>query len=205
MMPPFLRQPSMTDHTELLAPVPVKSLPDRLSVSKSRTFALLGELAIARISDGGVTAISGEDFLLLEAALAHCKSGGTMADFKASRGLSALAVTEAPPQSSQSGGTPLDALLMAVAALVERQPAPVLPPAAAEAEAELSLLQKRLDILKTLADGQMALSTSDMAAVLDIAPASLRSRAPEFIDYGLRFTKESGQGRAVFWRVSRLV
>ena len=195
----------MTDSAELLAPVPVKALPDKLGISKSRAFALLGELQVSRISDGGVTSVSGEDFLLLQTAIAHCKAGGTMADFKASRGLSALAVTESSQQSSQSGGTPVDLLLTAMAALLDRQPAAVLSSAispAAEAEAELSMLQRRLDILRTLADARMSLSNSELADVLDLAPATLRSRGKQFTAYGLVFTRESS-GRTVSWRVGR--
>lgn len=191
--------------SEMLHPVPVRDLTERLGLSKSRVFALLSELAIARTNDGGLTCVSGEDFLLLEQALAHTRNGGTLAEFKASRGMAPLTVADSSQQSTQSGGTPVDLLLTAMATLLDRQSVAAPPPAlapAVEAEVELSLLQRRLDILRTLADARMSLSNSELADVLDLSPGTLRSRGQTFTAYGLRFDREQ-QGRAVSWRVSR--
>lgn len=177
--------------------VPVSELPDRLGLSRARIYDLMGALHIQPRKVGRSAFIDGDQYGQLLRCREAIAAGQTLAQYLDENPPPLATETTAGLVADTS--TP-DQLLAAMLALVERQALPAAPPPPDPVDA----LERRLRILSDLANSGMAIPNAEMAALLAVSPATLRSRGQQFLAYGLMVTRQQ-QGRSIVWTVSRHV
>jgi len=182
----------------LLDSLPVASLPDRYSISRSVLYDRIKALNIEPEKRGNKAYVNSNQLELLDSLHAFLNNGGSTADFLASTGLSAEQSDEDALQSSgqmvameQVGAifsetAKLNALL--VEALTQRLPSPLPTDPLANLEA-----------LEKAAQNGWLLSTSQLAPLLGLKTLG----GKELQRYGFTFKRVGRNGAESAWSVAK--
>jgi len=174
----------------LLDSLPVASLPDRYSISRSVLYDRIKALNVEPEKRGNKSYVNAHQLELLDSLHAFLNSGGSTADFLASTGLSA---EQSDEDGLQSGGQlvameQVGAIAILVEAIAQRLP-PFPPPDPLT----------NLEALERAAQNGWLLSTSQLAPLLRLKTLS----GKELQRYGFTFTRVGKNGAESAWSVSK--
>lgn len=195
--------------------VPVAQLPSKYGIVKSVLYDRINRLGIKPQKIGNKSYLSGEQLELLDQLDAHINAGGSMAEFAdrntrqsggqsdepkselESLGQSGGQLTATELTGSQFGLIPqlIEGLVVRLVPAIVRQLSPL--PSAIDPVAHLRSLEE------ACRNGWL-LSTSELAALLKLSPATVRGYGEQFEDAGFVFTRAGTRKRGeVAWEISK--
>jgi len=184
---------AMTDvHVDSL---PVASLQERYSISRSVLYERLSALQITTEKRGNKAYVNAQQIELLDSLHSYLQGGGSTAEFLESVGLSATPSDDesALIPAGQSGAIDAQVLAALVGALAERFTPPPTPPVA------FTYPLANLEALERAAEHGWLLSTSQLAPLLGLKTLS----GKEIQRYGFICTRCGKNGAESAWAVSK--
>lgn len=196
--------------------VPVAQLPSKYGIVKSVLYDRINRLGIKPQKIGNKSYLSGEQLELLDQLDAHINAGGSMAEFaerhpsqsggqssatqsqQESGGQSGRKFSATELTGSQVGKIPqlIEGLVARLVPAIVRQ-LPSSPPIAPDPVAYLRALEE------AYRNGWL-LSTSELAALLKLSPATVRGYGEQFSDAGFVFTRAGTRKRGeVAWEIGK--
>lgn len=199
---------------------PVSQLQNRYNIVRSAVYTRLEALNIKPEKQGGRAYVNGEQLKLLDALDDHIEKGGTTAEFVESRadsgqldkpsgqagqsGELTLSSGQLQKSSGQTGQFTITEQHSALAGLIEAIASRLMPMIASQLKPAPDPLAS-LRGLEEAYRNQWLLSTSELAQLLKLSPATVRSYGEQFSDAGFVFTRAGTRKRGeVAWKISKL-
>jgi hypothetical protein len=173
---------------------PVADLPTRYGIKRTALYERLGSLSIRPQKLGNKSYVSGEQLARLDDLHAHLQRGGGIADFLQKPEDSSDEYDEQGGQLVQSDQP--TALVTLVEALASRGITVQMAPTPIDSLAYLRVLQQA-------AEQEWELSTSELAALLNLTPSTIRRYGGSFADSGFTFTRTGKKRGEIAWAVDK--
>jgi hypothetical protein len=187
--------------------VPVAQLPSKYGIVKSVLYDRINRLGIKPQKIGNKSYLSGEQLELLDQLDAHINAGGSMAEFAERHTSQSGGQSDEPkpqPESGGQSGSQLTATELTgsqvgkIPQLIEGLVARLVPAIVRQIPSSPLIAPDPVAYLRALEEAYRngwLLSTSELAALLKLSPATVRGYGEQFEDAGFVFTRAGTRKR----------
>jgi hypothetical protein len=176
--------------------LPVSQLPDRYNLVRSAVYTRLDALGIKPERVGNKSYVNAAQLRLLDELHQFIQAGGTTAEFLDMRGLQQ---GEAEPSNLSSGLSTVQPDIVKLVATIASELMSRFQPPSPEPDP-----LAYFEVLERATRNGWLLSTSEIAYLLDLTPATIRAYGDRFSEAGFIFTKAGYRAQGeVAWRVTK--